>query len=127
MNDHENPWVNDCENPQATVEEFQIGQIVCVPNLFRNKSTGTALVFDDMEQPDCFVHIAQGQLIMSSFTCEEWPTPADSRAVKRTTVFVFPVAVSIVPMPYRAGCRFGLKESVDNLYGVYNPWIICGP
>ncbi len=105
-------------------EQLALRDIGCVPYLFGNEAACSCRIFHHAQQRLGGGGASSGKFVVGSFTGEQRPGAANSRAVERRTVLVLPVSVAVVAVPAWTLGKFSAQQFIDNLDRVHHSRII---
>ena len=99
---------------RLTPKEFQIGNVGCVPDLFREQAAVTGGgVLHYGQQSLRFVAMSGRKRVVGAFAGQQRPGTANPGAIERGSVFVLAIAVAVVAIPARTLRQFHCKQGVD--------------
>src|SRR5207237_3175914 len=82
-------------------KQFERGKIVAVPNLLGDQPTLICRILHHLQQNFGHILCACRQFIVATLTCQEGPGTPDSGAIKRRSVGMLAVAISVIAIPAR--------------------------
>src|SRR6266478_7637821 len=83
-------------------EQFERGNVVCVPDLLGNQTATFGGKLHDPEQGFGGLGTSCRQLVMGALARQQRPGPSDAGSVEGRAIFVLAVAVTVVAIPARA-------------------------
>ena len=107
-----------------TDEQFAIWNIGAVPHLLGQKAGVASDRLQRLGEMLGDIGSAGRKLVVRALAGQERPRASDAVSVEWSSVWVFTIPVSLIPVPHRPARRLHLERGIDHLNGAQDPRIV---